>query len=491
MPEGFAGDIEEDFAKTGERSWMVRDSARALCQIIDAYPAKNAGGPSTAVLGDSPMKSEQWRSWDLAGYTDRPEWPSCVLNGQVYGRNVIDTPKLKGKLKDNVLDAMAGEQTETTSADFHIALKKCLGEDVSMPSKVLVTGAKGAGKSIALNQAVLHARMSGWLCLFVPNGWDHVQMGAYVEPVRGQKGVYDNPLMTAQLLRNFHAAHKEQLASIPVGNMDVFNKYGKFLSSITGGWNRALQVKGREDFDFIKMRQIVTEEEFPDEDILDEPLLNDFDFLSFEPKTLLDLLLIGVAFRDNAGQVIYDVVNELKNLESVPVLLAVDQYNTWEAPSAYQYRDKQLHGFNLAVPNALKFISKTKTETASFQVKNGMCIAAVSSKHPAEGGLQVFNDIASSVPLTLNIPSFSKQEFVSVMTHYTEKKIITVDLTRSDLTAFRSMTGSTGREMRREVSNYFYPLESMNVLEEMAQREVRYTAFEDSGEKKVDRSSSA
>jgi hypothetical protein len=29
---------------------------------------------------------------------------------------------------------------------------------------------------------VLHARKNGWLCLFIPRGWDQVQLGSYIQP---------------------------------------------------------------------------------------------------------------------------------------------------------------------------------------------------------------------------------------------------------------------------------------------------------------------
>lgn len=29
---------------------------------------------------------------------------------------------------------------------------------------------------------MLHARKNGWLCLFIPRGWDQVQLGSYIQP---------------------------------------------------------------------------------------------------------------------------------------------------------------------------------------------------------------------------------------------------------------------------------------------------------------------
>jgi hypothetical protein len=478
LPEGFAGDMNEDIEITGKESWMIRDSSRVLCSIIDAFPAKNKVSSSTEVI--APEGSSKWRNLDLDGYSNRPEWRSCVLNGQVYGTNVVETPKLKGKLKDNVSShASIYEQDGKTAENFLSALKDRAGDNVL--NKVLVTGPRGVGKSTVLTQAVMHARLSGWLCLFVPNGWDHVQSGAYVEPVRGSKGIYDNALMSSALLRDFYNAHKEQLESINVSDSTVFNKYEKYLAAFTDGWNRAQQVKGREGLNFIQMRELILEEEFPNEDNLDESILSEYNFLEAEQKSLADLLLLGIAFRDNAGSIVADIVNELKNLDTVPVLIAVDQYNSWEASSAFTYRGEHVQGFQLSVPSALQFINKKKSETDSFQMKNGMCIAAVSSKHPADGGLTIYKDIANSIPLTLHVPAYSKQEFVSVLSHYSQAKLIDVTLNRSDIATFRTVTGSVGREIRREFVSYFFPLESNNVLEEMEIGEVKYSVYGEEG----------
>lgn len=39
----------------------------------------------------------------------------------------------------------------------------------------ITVGERGVGKSVVLNQAVYYARKKGWLCIFVPQGWEQVQ----------------------------------------------------------------------------------------------------------------------------------------------------------------------------------------------------------------------------------------------------------------------------------------------------------------------------
>ncbi|CAN0016865.1 unnamed protein product, partial [Hapterophycus canaliculatus] len=58
----------------------------------------------------------------------------------------------------------------------------------------LLTGPRGSGKSCILNQAVLHARSTGWIVLFVPDGRNLVQKGIYCQPSPVLKGLYDLPV---------------------------------------------------------------------------------------------------------------------------------------------------------------------------------------------------------------------------------------------------------------------------------------------------------
>lgn len=52
---------------------------------------------------------------------------------------------------------------------------------------------------------------------------------------------------------------------------------------------------------------------------------------------------VGVAFHDLAGSVFIDLVSELKEVESIPIMIAIDNYNTWEVPSVYSYELKSIH----------------------------------------------------------------------------------------------------------------------------------------------------
>jgi len=483
LPEGLAGDMEDEFTMTRKRSWLIRDVSRVMCTFLDEYPVKNGQPRSDKIIPDVPdisskaAWSDLWHDKAIPGFSDRPEWRSAQTSVQLYGTEVM--PKAKpelGKLKDDVVADPAlrtwdrsGSPTASATEQFQTGLKaavKKLSEGPytmpkSYPDKVMLCGERGAGKSAVLNQLVLHARSSGWLTLFVPNGWDHVQSGWYVEPVSGAAGsetLYDNTFLSANLLRNFHDAHLLQLQDMPLAFPEKLEKYAATLAEFQGEWDRARQIKGRDQLGFREMRQIiVNDDHFPEQDALDAHILEGFDFPSFQLKNLRDLVVLGIAFRDLAGSVVLDLVEELKVVDSVPVLIAVDQYNAWDSGSAFHWEEEHVQGRQICVPHALSFISKKKAETDAWQLKNGLCVAAVSSKHP-EGLKEQYTHVTNSIPLTITIPSYNQKEFVSVVSHYEQVGLINNGITLSELNMFRSITGSVGREVRRETVPTFFPL---------------------------------
>jgi Mitochondrial ribosomal death-associated protein 3 len=325
--------------------------------------------------------------------------------------------------------------------------------------------------------------------MFVPKGWDQVQSGWYIEPVRTRSAgrgastsssasaesddadvelsekrteqLFDNPFMSAEVLRGFWKAHSEQLKKLPIKNKEALKKYGGFLEKFKENWTRARSMSGREKLSFIKVREIIeAEDNFPDQDELDADVLKSFEFsASFEPKTLEDLVRFGVAFRDYAGQAVIDVVAELRALDipEMPVLIAVDQYNTWDGPSVYHYKDHRVMGRELCVPKALSFLTKKKAETEAWTMKNGICIAATSMRYP-EGRKHKYEDFKNSIPLVLRVPCYSQLEMLSAVTYYTNQKRIGEGMSTQELLTFRMLSGSNPRHVRTESVPFFFPL---------------------------------
>jgi hypothetical protein len=93
---------------------------------------------------------------------------------------------------------------------------------------------------------VQYARNRKWICLFISSGWDHVQNGAFVQPVTTSDGkiVYDNNLMSIQQLRLFYLAHKKELSEIKIQDTNIMDKYKEYIAVISDEWMRVLAVPG-------------------------------------------------------------------------------------------------------------------------------------------------------------------------------------------------------------------------------------------------------
>ncbi len=184
-----------------------------------------------------------------------------------------------------------------------------------------------------------------------------------------------------------------------------------------------------------------------------------FDYPKFQVKTLRDLCLLGICFRQISGSVFIDLVDELKklNIPEHPVLVAVDQYNTWEVPSIYKYNHKVIHSRELCVPHALQFLSTKRDDAVNWKLSNGICIASTSFAH-AEGRNMNYKENYRSIPLMIQVPLYNRVEFLAAITNYTKYKILDDEHTFQEIIGYRSYCGSNPWQARVEAGGYFFPL---------------------------------
>ena len=193
-----------------------------------------------------------------------------------------------------------------------------------------------------------------------------------------------------------------------------------------------------------------------DDDELDADILKNFDFLNFQPKTLEDYVLMGLALNEVAGMAFVDLVNELRNLESMPVLIAVDQYNTWQANSAFMFNNQAIVGKDICVPNTLQFLSVKKSETEAWKIKNGLCIGATSFKH-GEGKKVTYENVKASLPLCVRMPTYNQVEYLSAMSYYLNFAAVDNSMSTEHFLQYRTHTASNPRIMRLEAVPFFFP----------------------------------
>lgn len=460
FPEGLAEGPLKEFEHTGRSTWMIRDISKLLSGLIDSYEIK-AGLPQA----EKKSTGRFGKVVNIEGLTDRKERENAVMRVLLRGTELINvTPSMNPKKPAPVLIR--------EGIDYTKVLEDCLNKienHENFPEKILLTGERGTGKSIALSQMVYHARKKGWICFYIPNGWDQVQSGSYIEPLKMGDGQvkYNNVFMSAEVLRGFYKAHAEELKKIPLSDKGILDKYKKAMDQFEGKWQQVASLPGRENNNFLQMRAIIEDEDnFETEDAKDKPLLHDYSF-NRNIENLEDLALLGIALRDLNGLVIIDLIEELKNLNlpEHPVLLAVDQVNTWHAQSAFHYNDIPVFPQDICVPYALNFMSKKKTIIDDFKIKNGLCIAAVSFKHN-EGNKLNFIDAKNSIPLLIRVPTYNQIEFLSSVLYYMAHGHVHDSHTMNDLLALRTCVGSNPRLLREEALSFLLPIQEDDGFDE-------------------------
>jgi hypothetical protein len=446
LSEGLPSGLKTEFDFTNNTKWMNREVGRKLCGLIDLYTRNKGNGSSDNIARDTGV--EGIGNEELLGLTDRAEWPDAILSVSTYGKRLeIDS-------------------------DIMNLPENC---------KILLSGPRGCGKSVALAQTVMHARRSGWLCVYVPHGWAQTQDGPYVEPLprswrscllspeedaRGDR-LFNNPVMSAGILRDTFQAHQTDLNELPITNEIFKSTLQKSVESLKETWNRAMiTVSDKKVVNFIQKRQRYEgDDSISTEDEKDDTLLNDFDWDHFKLETLGDLCLLGVAFRDISGFCVTVLIEELRSLDiqDKPVLLAVDEYNCLIGPSAFFYNDIPVVSQEMCVPRALSFLSKNRNDTHSWTLKNGLCMAAVSHKYP-EGKHTTFQDAMRSVPLIINVPRYSQREYMAALQYYMHCGSIDENVESQRVLAFRTYTGSTPAQVRQGTGAYF----NRDALDEVA-----------------------
>ena len=193
----------------------------------------------------------------------------------------------------------------------------------------------------------------------------------------------------------------------------------------------------------------------------DENILKNFDIniIAQTITTIEDLIILGIALRDLSGSIFIDIMKILKEQDEIPILIAVDQYNTWEVNSAYSNNNVMIKSKNLCIPHCLNFlrIKKIDPDQPEWNLKLGLSIATTSMKY-LEGRNVTYKQYKKSIPLMITIPNYNSVEYLSVMTHYRNNNAAPKYLYYKDFLGYRMFTGSNPRLIRNEMGTYMNPL---------------------------------
>lgn len=541
LPEGCSGPMEEALGLGGDtkkqaafrddeesenKVWMVRESTKLVCKLIDEHDARITGKKQDRKASSVRTR----RSFHVPGLTDREEWPANTLKVTQYGRDLCNFSKETLQGKRNYVRLTKREES---AVDTVMDKLKAAPADSALPDKILLTGERGVGKSFVMTQAVLYARQKGWLVVHIPRGWDQVCEGSFIEPpavplpeqrvsdgdrdiltsmevianpsVRNPNHpshaeaqglsplVFDNTFQSAAALRGLYRAHAEELRSIPITYSNTNNntthyrslfnrlngdegvgagvKDGATYSSVDAlqllrtqflsSAEKILSTPGRGGLNFMQLRELVEgEDSFPEVDSLDADLLRNFNMNTFEFKTLADLALFGLAIRPAAGSCFTHIIEELRRLkDGRKMMFAVDQYNTFDAPSAYRWNKQTVYGRDLCVPRALYGLSKKRAHTDAYKIGNGSGIMLCATSHThEEGRTDTYFDALKSVPLVVRVPGYNQVEFLAAMRYQAHMQRLTEFVTVAQLLTYRMLCASNPAQVRANSFLYFTAL---------------------------------
>ncbi|KAI3507946.1 hypothetical protein L1887_22943 [Cichorium endivia] len=246
---------------------------------------------------------------------------------------------------------------------------------LSVQKQIVLDGPVSCGKSIALAMLVHWARDEGWLVLYVPEGrsWTHGGL-FYKNP---QTGLWDTPVQAANILQDFLKYNESSLMKLPC----------KIFDPIPLGEGAGV---GR---------------------------MKDADSMSMpEGSTLYDLIQTGITTTHASVGVVVRLREELSLVNEIPVLFAIDQYNSWftftEFEEPVTVRScRPIHAKEVATVNAFRSMMHDNMMVGAF------------SHSTAVGKLRKdLPDVPTNARVTF--PRYTLEEAAVVSHYYLRQRLI-------------------------------------------------------------------
>ncbi|CAA2972845.1 28S ribosomal S29, mitochondrial [Olea europaea subsp. europaea] len=236
--------------------------------------------------------------------------------------------------------------------------------------QIVLDGPVSCGKSIALALLVHWAREEGWLVLYVPSGQEWTHGGFFYK--NPQTGLWDTPVQAANILQDFSKYNESLLKKLKCNTLDPIP-----LGEGAGvGWPKGID----------KMQ-------------------------ISEDSTLYDLVQAGINNSHAAVGVLVRLRKELSDVKDIPVLIAIDQYNSWFTFSEYEEpvtvrSCRPVHARELATVNAFR----------SMLHENDMMVGAFSHSTAVGKLRQELPDVPTDA--RINFPRYNLDEAASVCHYY-------------------------------------------------------------------------
>lgn len=267
--------------------------------------------------------------------------------------------------------------------------------------QIVLDGPVSCGKSIALAMLVHWAREEGWLVLYVPSGREWTHGGLFYK--NPQTGLWDTPVQAANILQDFSKYNESLLKKLKCNTLDPIP-----LGEGAGvGWPKGID----------KMQ-------------------------ISEDSTLYDLVQAGINNSHAAVGVVVRLRKELSDVKDTPVLIAIDQYNSWFTFSEYgepvTVRScRPVHARELATVNAFR----------SMLHENDMMVGAFSHSTSVGKLRQQLPDVPTDA--RINFPRYNLDEAASVCHYYLRQRLVSHDaFSEENWKKIYYLSNGNGTEMR-------------------------------------------
>ncbi|GBG85838.1 hypothetical protein CBR_g40648 [Chara braunii] len=286
----------------------------------------------------------------------------------------------------------------------------------------LLDGPVGSGKSVALATAVHWARASGWLVFYVPSGRDWIKGGFFQK--HAQTNLWDTPVAAKNALQGLMNSHEDLLAALPLKVPEPIpvetiptrpGRLGPAQSGEPANENEGASGSGA------------------GEEISGGGSLRDL--VSRGLKMTQANALVSCVVR---------VRKELSQVTDVPVLIAIDEFNSWFGYSDYQESRGPSSRRNIRAED-LRMVNAFRSMVDS-PLENGVMVAA-NSNSTATVNLPV---TLPGVPqrVRFEIPRYNAQETATALNYYHRCNIGFDDPTADDIKRMFFLTAGNGDELR-------------------------------------------
>lgn len=249
------------------------------------------------------------------------------------------------------------------------------GKGPKVRKQIVLDGPVACGKSIALAMLVKWAREEGWLVFYVPKGKEWTHGGFfYQNPITN---LWDTPAHSAKTLQDFLKYNEARLQELPC----------QIFEPIPLGEGAGVGM----------MRGV---------DSMAMP----------EGSKLYDLIQTGITHSQAAVGVLVRLRSELSLVKDTPVLIAIDQYNSWFTFSEY--------GEPITVRSTRPIHAKELATVREFRsmMHDDMMVGAFSHSTAVGKLRQELPDVP--VDARTNFPRYTLDEAGAVCHYYTRQRLI-------------------------------------------------------------------